>query len=91
MIISTFSCRLESKRRGLILVQEVKIKTDVIQLDQFLKWANIVGSGGEAKILIQSGQVSVNGQIETRRSVKIGPGSIVELSSGDKYVVRSAR
>ncbi len=70
-------------------MKEVQIKTDVIQLDQFLKWINAVGSGGEAKILIQSGQVSVNGQVETRRSLKIGPGTVVELSNGEKFIVRS--
>jgi ribosome-associated protein len=72
-------------------VEEVQIKTDQIQLDQFLKCANVVGSGGEAKILIQSGQVLVNGKVETRRSVKLGPGTIVELTSGDKFVIRSGR
>jgi len=54
-----------------------------------LKWTNAVGSGGEAKILIQSGQVLVNGQVETRRSVKLIPGSVVELTSGDKFLIRS--
>lgn len=68
-------------------MREVKIKTKLIQLDQFLKWANIVNSGGEAKILIQSEQVLVNGKIETRRSVKIKPGDIIELTSGDKFYV----
>ena len=71
-----------------MLVKEVEIKTDVIQLDQFLKWINIVGSGGEAKILIQSGQVLVNGQVETRRSVKLVPGTIVELTNGEKFLIR---
>ncbi|NLL42473.1 MAG: RNA-binding S4 domain-containing protein [Firmicutes bacterium] len=70
-------------------MKEVEINTDSIQLDQFLKWTNAVGSGGEAKILIQSGQVLVNGQVETRRSVKLIPGSVVELTSGDKFLIRS--
>lgn len=71
-------------------MKEVTIKTDVIQLDQFLKWTNTAASGGEAKLLIQSSQVSVNGQIETRRSVKLLPGDVVELTSGEKFVVRSS-
>lgn len=70
-------------------MKEVKIKTDVIQLDQFLKWTNVVGSGGEAKILIQSGQVLVDGQVETRRSHKLTPGTIVELTSGDKFKIKA--
>lgn len=69
-------------------MKEVEIKTAVIQLDQFLKWANVVGSGGEAKVLIQSGQVLVNGQIEKRRSAKLVPGTVVELTNGDKFLIR---
>ncbi|MCG8514959.1 MAG: RNA-binding S4 domain-containing protein [Halanaerobiales bacterium] len=58
---------------------EVKIKTDKIQLDQFLKWANLVSSGGEAKALIQGEKVLVNGKIEQRRARKIMKGDRVEL------------
>lgn len=68
-------------------MKEVKIKTDLIQLDQFLKWANLVLSGGEAKQLIQGGHVLVNGQIETRRSVKIHPGDLVEIQGGERVKV----
>ncbi|NMB00892.1 MAG: RNA-binding S4 domain-containing protein [Firmicutes bacterium] len=68
-------------------MREIKIKTEVIQLDQFLKWANVVASGGEAKLLIQSGQVKVNGQIETRRSAKIQAGAVVELSDGQTFIL----
>ena len=70
-------------------MKEVQIKTDVIQLDQLLKWANVVASGGEAKILIQSGQVLVNGEVETRRSLKLAPGSIVELTNGEKFLIKA--
>ncbi|MDI9485715.1 MAG: RNA-binding S4 domain-containing protein [Bacillota bacterium] len=70
-------------------MREVEINTDSIQLDQFLKWANVVSSGGTAKILIQSGQVMVDGQVETRRSVKLSPGTVVELTSGEKFLIRS--
>ncbi|MEW6622366.1 MAG: RNA-binding S4 domain-containing protein [Bacillota bacterium] len=60
-------------------MEKVKIKTDEIQLDQFLKWANIVGSGGEAKNLIKSGIVKVNHVPEERRSKKLKKGDIVEV------------
>lgn len=60
-------------------MQEIKIKTETIQVDQFLKWANLVASGGEAKALIQEGRVLVNGEVETRRSHQIGNGDIVQL------------
>ena len=48
-----------------------------MKLDQFLKWHNIASSGGEAKILIKSGQVIVNGQIELKRGRKLIKGDKV--------------
>ena len=48
-----------------------------IQLDQFLKHQNLVGSGGEAKVLIQGGYISVNGEVETRRKRKLRNGDVV--------------
>ena len=72
-------------------MQEIEIMTDVIHLDQFLKWANVVSSGGEAKVLIQSGQVRVNGEIETRRSLKLKAGTVVELSTGETFVLRTEK
>jgi ribosome-associated protein len=51
----------------------------VIQLDQFLKLKGLVSTGGEAKMLIQSGQVRLNHEVETRRKKKIKPGDVVEI------------
>lgn len=68
-------------------MEEIKIKTPVIQLDQLLKWANVVASGGEAKQIIQAGLVTVNGEIETRRSVKINPGAIISIQDGPEFKV----
>jgi len=48
-----------------------------MKLDQFLKWQNLVSSGGEAKIIIKSGSVKVNGVIETRRGRKLNKGDKV--------------
>ena len=48
-----------------------------MKLDQFLKWKNIVSSGGEAKIFIKAGSVLVNGEIETRRGRKLNKGDKV--------------
>jgi ribosome-associated protein len=48
-----------------------------MKLDQFLKWRNLVSSGGEAKIFIKSGSVKVNGEIETRRGRKLNRGDKV--------------
>ena len=48
-----------------------------MKLDQFLKWHNLVSSGGEAKTLITSGYVKVNGEVEKRRGKKLTKGDKV--------------
>lgn len=58
-----------------------------IRLDQFLKMAGVVESGGQAKVLIQSGQVTVNGEVDTRRKLKLRPGDIVELDGHEMEVI----
>ena len=55
-------------------------------LDQFLKLQGAVSTGGEAKLLIQSGDVKLNGQVETRRRKKLQVGDIVEIA-GRKFPV----
>lgn len=50
-----------------------------ITLGQALKASDLVGSGGEAKVLIQAGEVIVNGEVETRRGRKLVPGDVVEV------------
>ena len=48
-------------------------------LGQALKVASLVGSGGEAKVVIQAGEVLVNGEVETRRGRKLQEGDVVEV------------
>ena len=50
-----------------------------ITLGQALKASDLVGSGGEAKILIQAGEVLVNGEVETRRGRNLRGGDVVEI------------
>ena len=69
-------------------MKKVDIGSDYIKLDQFLKWANFTGSGVEAKIFIQNGEVKVNDAVETRRGKKIYDGDVVEFA-GEKVVVRA--
>ena len=52
-----------------------------ITLGQALKVANVVGTGGEAKVLIQTGEVRVNGEVETRRGLKLREGDLVEVGN----------
>jgi ribosome-associated protein len=63
-------------------VREIQIKGETIRLGQMLKVAGIADSGGEAKALIADGQVSVNGQVETRRGRQLHAGD--ELAAGDE-------
>ena len=60
--------------------ERVKITTEYIKLDALLKFANVVATGGEAKIAIQQGAVLVNGEVCTMRGKKIRPGDRVELA-----------
>jgi ribosome-associated protein len=55
-----------------------------IELQQALKLANIVESGGQAKHMIQGGEVKVNGEVETRRRRKIYAGDVIEVD-GEEY------
>ena len=51
----------------------------VICLDDYLKACGIVETGGQAKLVIQSGRVKLNGVVETRRRKKLVPGDVVEV------------
>ena len=59
----------------------IPITTEFIKLQDLMKLANLVGSGGEAKLLISDGQVSVNGEICLQRGRKIRPGDTVTFQS----------
>ncbi|MCY6372274.1 S4 domain-containing protein YaaA [Clostridium ganghwense] len=67
-------------------MEEIKINTDIIKLDAFLKWASIAGMGSEAKFYIQNGEIKVNGEVETRRGKKLTKGDIVEFN-GETYKI----
>jgi ribosome-associated protein len=55
----------------------MQITTPFIKLDSFLKAENAVSSGGEAKVIISEGYISVNGEVEMRRGRKLYPGDRV--------------
>ena len=60
-------------------IEKVKISTEFIKLDQFLKWLAVVDSGSEAKQVILDGMVKVNGDVEKRIGRKIYPDYKVEV------------
>jgi ribosome-associated protein len=64
-------------------------KDNTIRLDQFLKWVGAVQTGGEAKVLIQFGEVEVNGETETRRGRKLVEGDRVTFQEQSFVVTLS--
>ena len=60
-------------------METISINTEFIKLDALLKFAALVGTGGEAKIAIAEGLVKVNGEVCTMRGKKIRPGDTVEF------------
>lgn len=60
-------------------IEEVKIDTEEIQLDQFLKWAGVLASCGETKALIAERRIKRNGEVESARRRKLHDGDVVEV------------
>lgn len=60
-------------------MEKIKISTDFIKLDQFLKWTGIADNGVIAKSIILDAEVKVNNEVETRRGKKLYPGDKVEV------------
>lgn len=69
------------------MVKEIKIDTEFIKLEQLLKLASIVDSGGIAKMIIQDELIKVNGEIETRRGRKLYPEDKIEYE-GDIFLIK---
>ena len=61
-------------------MEKIAIQTEYIKLDALLKYAALVGTGGEAKIAIAEGLVKVNGEVCTMRGKKIRPGDTVSFN-----------
>ena len=61
-------------------MEEIILRDDFIKLGQAIKAAGLVESGVEAKIVIQDGEVKVNGVVETQRGKKLFGGEVVEYN-----------
>jgi len=68
-------------------MRKVDITKEPVELYKILKFEGLVTTGGEAKLLIGDGQVTVNGEIETRKRRKIVDGDVIECC-GDRLQVR---
>jgi ribosome-associated protein len=67
-------------------MRDVPIDGDMIRLGQFLKLADLIDTGGEGKILIASGDVTVNGEVDTRRGSQLHPGDVVSVLGNEARV-----
>ena len=70
-------------------MEKITIETEYIKLDSLLKFAAVVGTGGEAKYVISEGMVSVNGEVRTMRGKKLRPGDKVSFQGLDFEVVKA--
>mgnify|MGYP001132935318 CR=1 FL=1 len=68
-------------------MREIQISTDIIKLDQLLKFAGIVQTGGQSKMIIEEGIVKVNGEIIKKRGKKVKRGDLIEIKDIDKFIV----
>ncbi len=69
-------------------MEEIKIYTEYIKLDDLLKFAGILGSGGQAKAVILDGLVKVNGEVCLMRGKKLRGGEIIEFEENIIKVIK---
>lgn len=69
-------------------MQTIELRDEFIKLGQALKAAGFVGSGVDAKMVIQDGLVLVDGEVETRRGRKLYEGAIVEFDGQQVKIVK---
>ena len=69
-------------------METIKIETPMIQLDQFLKWASILQSGGEIRFLLDEDKILVNGILCKAKRKKLYPGDTVEIKDVGTYLIR---
>lgn len=69
-------------------MKKIEISTEIITLGQFLKLANVIDTGGTAKWFLQTKEVYVNGERETRRGRKLTNGDVVDIREFGAFVVK---
>ena len=73
---ANFKLKVKQKK-----INEIKIHTDFIRLDAFLKFCNIAQTGGHAKIIVTDGEVKCNGEVCTQRGKKLRAGDEIEYDN----------
>lgn len=67
-------------------MEEIRITTPFIKLDQLVKFAGLAETGAKAKILIELGEFNINGELCTKRGKKIKPGDVIDFKN-KKYKI----
>jgi ribosome-associated protein len=62
-------------------MQQFELKSDYIELIKLLKLLRFVGTGGHAKIVVEEGEVKLNGEVEFRKRAKLREGDVVEYGN----------
>lgn len=70
-------------------MEKIAIETEFIKLDSLLKYAALVGTGGEAKYVVAEGLVRVNGEVCTMRGKKIRPGDTVSFGDAELEITQA--
>ncbi len=73
-------------QRMVILMKKIVIKTEFITLGQFLKVADIIQSGGEAKAFLANNEVYINGELDVRRGRKLRENDVIKVD-GEEFVI----
>lgn len=68
-------------------MREIKLNSNEITLGQLLKYADIIGSGGEVKSFLAEQRIRVNGERENRRGRKLHAGDIVQIEGYEKLIL----
>jgi ribosome-associated protein len=79
--------RAPSQETRSMQILEFDLDGDYVELKQLLKLADLVTSGGEAKMVIGDGQVRVDGEVELRKACKIRAGQVVEFADSQIRVL----
>ncbi|MFT5561670.1 MAG: ribosome-associated protein [Candidatus Azotimanducaceae bacterium] len=74
-----------------MVMRDVEITKEPVELYKILKFEGVVSSGGQAKAVIDDGQVSVNGEVETRKRKKIVAGDVIEFMDEKLNIVLSEK
>ena len=72
-------------------MKQIEITTEPVELYKILKFEGLVDSGGEAKAVIDAGQVSLNGEMETRKRKKIVAGDVLEYKNEKFQIILNDR